>query len=78
MSFVLSCPILYVQQFELPHFLAIITALPLFSIVVLTSNLVVIWPIVAHVYVDVRLWGFISTLVVKDGLSQHIRLVESI
>jgi hypothetical protein len=78
MSFVLSCPILYVQQFELPHFLAIITALPLSSIVVLTSNLVVIWSIVAHVYVDVRLWGFISTLVVEDGLSQHIRLVESI
>lgn len=78
MPCVLSCPILYVQQFELPHFLAIITVLPLSSIVVLTSNLVVIWPIVAHVYVDVRLWGFISTLVVEDGLSQHIRLVESI
>jgi predicted membrane metal-binding protein len=78
MPCVLSCPILYVQQFELPHFLAIITVLPLSSIVVLTSNLVVIWPIVAHVYVNVRLWGFISTLVVEDGLSQHIRLVESI
>ena len=78
MSCVLSCPILYVQQFELPHFSAMITAWPLSSIVVVTSNLVLIWPIVAHVYVDVRLWGFISTLVVEDGLDQYIRLVEFI
>ena len=55
-----------------------IIAWPLSSIVVVISILVLIWPIVGHVYVDVRLWAFISTLVMEDVLDQHIRLVEFI
>ena len=37
-----------------------------------------IWPIVAYVHVNEILWGFSPTLVVKGGLDQHIRLLESI